>query len=122
METPELNVVTGAFGYTGKYITRKLLSMGKRVRTLTGHPARQNPFGDQGASFLSTVDECSLGKAVPGHILRQIRQHCVVDSLVRYVPVLASSHYRDVAMDAEHLHQELLQVRPVVLAVAVGHL
>ncbi len=47
MEIPELNVVTGAFGYTGKYITRRLLSMGKRVKTLTGHPNRQNPFGDQ---------------------------------------------------------------------------
>ena len=47
METQELNVVTGAFGYTGKYITRKLLSMGKRVKTLTGHPNRPNPFGNQ---------------------------------------------------------------------------
>jgi len=47
MTTAELNVVTGAFGYTGKYITRRLLSMGKRVRTLTGHPSRQNPFGAQ---------------------------------------------------------------------------
>jgi uncharacterized protein YbjT (DUF2867 family) len=47
MEAPELNVVTGAFGYTGKYITRRLLSVGKRVRTLTGHPNRENPFGEQ---------------------------------------------------------------------------
>jgi NADH dehydrogenase len=47
METAELNVVTGAFGYTGGYITRRLLSMGKRVRTLTGHPDRHNPFGEQ---------------------------------------------------------------------------
>ena len=39
--------MTGAFGYTGKYITRQLLSMGKRVRTLTAHPNRQNPFGDR---------------------------------------------------------------------------
>lgn len=46
MET-ELDVVTGAFGYTGKYITQWLLSMGRRVRTLTGHPNRQNPFGDR---------------------------------------------------------------------------
>lgn len=44
---PGLNVVTGAFGYTGKYITRRLLSMGKQVKTLTGHPDRHNPFGDQ---------------------------------------------------------------------------
>ena len=47
METDELNVVTGAFGYTGKYITRRLLSMGKQVKTLTGHPNRPNLFGDQ---------------------------------------------------------------------------
>lgn len=44
---PELSVVTGAFSYTGKYITSRLLSMGKRVRTLTGHPDRHNPFGNQ---------------------------------------------------------------------------
>ena len=47
MSTTSLNVVTGAFGYTGKYITRRLLSMGKPVKTITGHPNRPNPFGDQ---------------------------------------------------------------------------
>jgi len=47
MKIPELSVVTGAFSYTGKYITSRLLSMGKRVRTLTGHPDRHNPFGNQ---------------------------------------------------------------------------
>ncbi len=46
MESSDLNIVTGAFGYTGKYITGKLLSMGKRVKTLTGHPNRPNPFGN----------------------------------------------------------------------------
>ena len=40
----ELDAVTGAFGYTGKYITRRLLAMGRGVRTLTGHPGRANPF------------------------------------------------------------------------------
>jgi uncharacterized protein YbjT (DUF2867 family) len=44
---PELDVVTGATGYSGKYITRRLLSQGHRVRTLTNHPARENPFGGQ---------------------------------------------------------------------------
>lgn len=43
----ELNVVTGAFGYTGKYITQRLLASGVRVKTLTGHPERPNPFGGQ---------------------------------------------------------------------------
>ena len=47
MQTPELNVVTGAFSFTGKYITQRLLSSGERVKTLTGHPNRPNPFGDQ---------------------------------------------------------------------------
>jgi nucleoside-diphosphate-sugar epimerase len=40
-------VVTGAFGYTGKYITRRLLADGKLVRTLTGHPDRPNEFGNR---------------------------------------------------------------------------
>jgi len=47
MDAPELNVVTGAFSYTGKYIAQRLLSMGKGVTTLTGHPNRPNPFGDR---------------------------------------------------------------------------
>lgn len=40
-------VITGAFGYTGKYATRLLLDLGYRVRTLTNHPRRENPFGDR---------------------------------------------------------------------------
>ncbi len=47
MSSRELNVVTGSFGYTGKYVTRLLLARGKRVLTLTGHPERFNPFGDR---------------------------------------------------------------------------
>lgn len=44
MNTSEINVVTGAFSYTGKYITRRLLDQGKEVHTLTGHPDRPDPF------------------------------------------------------------------------------
>ncbi|MBI2305115.1 MAG: NAD(P)H-binding protein [Chloroflexi bacterium] len=47
MDNGELNVVTGAFSYTGKYIARRLLALGKRVRTLTGRPQSESPFGDQ---------------------------------------------------------------------------
>lgn len=47
MPENEINVITGAFSYTGKYITRRLLEMGKQVRTLTGHPDHPNPFGTQ---------------------------------------------------------------------------
>ncbi len=37
--------VTGAFGYTGKYIARRLLDRGESVVTLTGNPNRPNEFG-----------------------------------------------------------------------------
>lgn len=47
MSGPSTHVVTGATGYTGKYITRLLLDRGDRVRTLTGHPDRPSPFGDR---------------------------------------------------------------------------
>lgn len=41
----ELHIVTGAFGYSGKYITTQLLAAGARVRTLTNSLQRANPFG-----------------------------------------------------------------------------
>jgi NADH dehydrogenase len=43
----DVHVVTGAFGYTGQHIARRLLEEGRRVRTLTAHPGRPNPFGDR---------------------------------------------------------------------------
>ena len=39
--------VTGAFSYTGKYITQRLLARGDEVITLTGHPDNPNPFDGQ---------------------------------------------------------------------------
>ena len=48
---PELNLVTGAFSYTGKYIAQRLLSMGEQVRTLTGRPENENPFGSKVKAF-----------------------------------------------------------------------
>ncbi|MCY3802704.1 MAG: NAD(P)H-binding protein [Chloroflexi bacterium] len=43
----KLSVVTGAFGYTGRYIARRLLDQGESVRTLTRNPASRSPFGPQ---------------------------------------------------------------------------
>ena len=42
-----LRLVTGAFGYTGRHLTERLLARGLRVRTLTAHPERPHPFGDR---------------------------------------------------------------------------
>lgn len=39
--------VTGAFGYSGKYITRHLLEAGHSVLTLTNSTGRPNPFGKE---------------------------------------------------------------------------
>jgi uncharacterized protein YbjT (DUF2867 family) len=67
IETLEFDVVTGAFGYTGKYITRRLLGSGRRVRTITGHPRRANSFGDQvEIAPLNFSDRASLVQALRG--------------------------------------------------------
>ena len=42
--TSELHVVTGAFGYSGRWIAKQLLAEGKQVRTLTNAAARDDPF------------------------------------------------------------------------------
>ncbi|MDE3091586.1 MAG: NAD(P)H-binding protein [Chloroflexota bacterium] len=49
METQltDLHIVTGAFGYSGKYIAARLLRDGQRVRTITQSLNRSNPFGGQ---------------------------------------------------------------------------
>lgn len=62
-----LSVVTGAFGYTGRYIARRLLDRGGRVRTLTGHPDRLDPFGGRvGIAPLSFGDPAMLSKGLEG--------------------------------------------------------
>ncbi|MDO8750595.1 MAG: NAD(P)H-binding protein [Dehalococcoidia bacterium] len=66
METAELNVVTGAFGYIGKYITWRLLSQGKRVRTLTNHPAQEDVFHQK-------VDIAPLNFKNPGELVESLR-------------------------------------------------
>jgi uncharacterized protein YbjT (DUF2867 family) len=43
-KTPELHAVTGAFGYSGRYIARRLLAAGRRVRTLTNTKPLVDPF------------------------------------------------------------------------------
>lgn len=42
-----IHIVTGAFGYSGKYIAKRLLEKGYRVKTLTNSINRSNPFGQK---------------------------------------------------------------------------
>ncbi len=43
--------VTGAFSYSGKYITKRLLERGEEVFTLTNHPNRPDPFNGKIKAF-----------------------------------------------------------------------
>ena len=56
MNASDLSVVTGAFGYTGKYIARRLLDAGYRIRTLTNSPYRENAFGSRIEAFPFNFD------------------------------------------------------------------
>jgi len=63
----EFDVVTGAFSYTGKYITQRLLDARRTVRTLTGHPNNPNPFGKQvEISALDFQDTAGLVQSLRG--------------------------------------------------------
>ena len=57
MSATQLDAVTGAFGFSGKYITRRLLDMGHPVRTLTNSTQRVNPFGNQVERFPYHFDQ-----------------------------------------------------------------
>jgi len=52
----KLIAVTGSFGYSGKYITRRLIKQGHQVITLTGHPDRENPFDTEIKAFPFNFD------------------------------------------------------------------
>jgi uncharacterized protein YbjT (DUF2867 family) len=52
-----LDVVIGAFGYSGRYITRRLLDLGHSVRALTNSLHRPHPFGSQVQAFPFTFDD-----------------------------------------------------------------
>lgn len=52
-----MDVVTGAFGYIGKYIARRLLDSGREVRTITTHTNKPNPFGQRVQAFLYNFDD-----------------------------------------------------------------
>jgi NADH dehydrogenase len=55
---PKINAaVTGAFGYSGRYIAQRLLDQGHDVLTLTNSPNRENPFGDRVRAFPFHFDQ-----------------------------------------------------------------
>ncbi len=57
MTEKKIHAVTGAFGYSGRYIAQRLLDAGEPVITLTNSPQRANPFGDRVKAYPFNFDQ-----------------------------------------------------------------
>jgi nucleoside-diphosphate-sugar epimerase len=49
--TAPIDVVTGAFSYSGRFVTAELLKRGRGVRTLTNHPRPDDPLASRIETF-----------------------------------------------------------------------
>lgn len=62
-----MDVVTGAFGYIGRYISKALLGRGRTVCTITTHPNKPNPFGPAVKAFPYSFDNATaLTRTITG--------------------------------------------------------
>ncbi|HVC68839.1 MAG TPA: NAD(P)H-binding protein [Acidimicrobiales bacterium] len=61
-----LDVVTGAFSYSGAAIAKALLESGRRVRTITGHPDRATPGSSIEVRSLDFDDQLALEESLHG--------------------------------------------------------
>ncbi len=66
MTDQAIHAVTGAFGYSGQYIARRLLARGRKVITLTNSRQRRNAFGDEVRAFPFHFEE-------PGKLVESLR-------------------------------------------------
>jgi len=57
MNNNPIHAVTGAFGYSGRYIAARLLDEGCQVITLTNSLTRANPFAGRLKAFPLSFDE-----------------------------------------------------------------
>ena len=63
----KLDLVTGAFSYSGSHIAERLLAMGREVRTLTFHPDRPHPLREQVQALRYRFDDpLALDRALEG--------------------------------------------------------
>jgi len=63
----EIHAVTGAFGFSGKYIAQRLLAKGHEVRTLTNSPQRESPLSGTVQAFpLAFHDPKGLAASLEG--------------------------------------------------------
>ena len=57
MNKKQIHAVTGAFGYSGSYIARRLQRAGQQVMTLTNSPQRANPLDQPIAAYPFNFDD-----------------------------------------------------------------
>ncbi|HRX87545.1 MAG TPA: NAD(P)H-binding protein [Phycisphaerae bacterium] len=69
MNTPTISAVTGAFGFSGQYLARRLLARGETVRNLTNSPNRRSDL--QGAVETHPLAFGNLDKLT--EVLRGVR-------------------------------------------------
>jgi NADH dehydrogenase len=63
----ELDLVTGAFSYSGSHIADRLLAAGRQVRTLTFHPERPHPLRERVQALRYRFDDpAALTQALEG--------------------------------------------------------
>ena len=66
---PNQAAVTGAFSFTGRYVAKRLLDQGVRIRTLTRNPGRSDPFGGRvPAAPLDFSDPEGLRRSIQGRV------------------------------------------------------
>src|SRR2546430_14308424 len=64
---PPIDVVTGAFSYSGRFVAAELLARGRDVRTLTNHPNPGHPLAARiPAQPLDFEDRGALTAALTG--------------------------------------------------------
>lgn len=79
---------------------------------------RQVRLGDHGR--IGYIDEGLFGDAVLAHVASDLAQHRLIDRLVRGVAVFVLADDRDAALDTQQREDELLEIRALIFAVAVG--
>src|SRR5256886_7181063 len=64
---PPIDVVTGAFSYSGRFVAQELLERGRGVRTLTNHPRLDHPLATRIPSHpLDFSNDAALVAALTG--------------------------------------------------------
>ena len=63
----KMDLVTGAFSYSGSHIAERLLASGRHIRTLTFHPGRPHQLHEKVQAFRYQFDDpLALTRALEG--------------------------------------------------------